>query len=87
MDNLLVQFKQMNKERGAGSSSFDANGEERAEEILPNGYKRGEYYEQGFSDFDIDFWRLDQIGAPSPQAAGWVLTDLMDGDLDGEIDF
>ena len=70
-----------------GSFLFDPNNVDRAEEILPNGYKRGEYYEQGFSDFDIDFWHLDQLGAPSPQAAGWILTDLMNGDFGGEIDF
>ena len=65
---------------------FDPTEEERAEEVLPNGYTRGEYYDQGYSDFYIEFWNLNQMGAPSPHAAGWVLTDLMDGDLDGEID-
>ena len=29
---------------------------------------------------------FDQSGAPSPDAAGWVLMDLMDGNLDGDID-
>ena len=67
--------------------SFDPNWEERAAEILPNGHKRGEYYEQGYSVYDIDFWGLNLTGAPSPQAAGWVLTDMMDGDFDGDIDF
>ena len=67
--------------------SFDPPEDDQASEVLPNGYKRREYYQQGYSDFDIEFWGLDQSGAPSPEAAGWVLTDLMDGDLDGEIDF
>jgi len=58
----------------------------RSEEVLPNGHTRGEYYDQGYSDYDIEFWNLNQTGAPSPHAAGWVLDDLMDGDLDGEID-
>ncbi len=49
--------------------------------VAPGGYN------QGYSDFDIEFWNLNQMGAPSPNAAGWVLTDLMDGDLNGEIDF
>lgn len=61
--------------------------EDRSNEVLPNGYTRGEYYEQGFSDYDIEFWNLDQYGAPSPQAAGWILMDLMGGDLDGDLGF
>jgi len=35
---------------------------------------------------DIENWSLDQSGAPSPKAAGWVLMDLMDGNLDGDIE-
>lgn len=60
--------------------------DDRSEEVLPNGYTRKEYNDMGYSDSDIEFWGLDQTGAPGPEAAGWVLTDLMDGDLDGEID-
>jgi len=66
---------------------LDKHEEDRSGEVLPNGYTRGEYYNQGYSDYDIEFWNLNQTGAPSPDAAGWVLTDLMDGDLDGEIEF
>ena len=44
--------------------------EDRSEEVLPNGHTRGEYYEQGYSDYDIEFWNLNQTGAPSPLAAG-----------------
>lgn len=29
---------------------------ENHEEILPNGYLRQNYHEQGFSDEDIEFW-------------------------------
>ena len=60
--------------------------DDRSEEVLPNGYNRKDYYSQGYSDFDIEFWGLDQSGAPSPEAAGWVLMDLMDGDLDEEVE-
>ena len=67
--------------------SFAPNEEDRAEEVHPNGYTRGEYYKQGYSDFDIEFWNLNQTGAPSPHAAGWVLTDLMEDDFDGDIEF
>ena len=67
--------------------SFAPNEGDCSEEVLPNGYTRGEYYDQGYSDYDIEFWNLNQTGAPSPNAAGWVLTDLMDDDFDGEIDF
>ena len=65
---------------------FDLSEKKKADEILPNGYTCGEYYQQGYSDVDIENWGLDQSGAPSPQTAGWVLMDLMDGDLDGEIE-
>lgn len=57
---------------------FDPKEENRAEEILPNGFSRGEYYKQGYSDFDIEVWGLDQLSAPSSEAAGWMLMDLMD---------
>ena len=33
--------------------SFDPKEEDRAEEVLPNGHSRGEYYEQGYSDHEI----------------------------------
>jgi hypothetical protein len=53
---------------------------------LPNGHTRQEYYKMGFSDMDIDFWGLDQPGAPSPQAAGFAIMDLLGGDgRDGEL--
>jgi len=67
--------------------SFDPSEDDRASEVLPNDYRRRKYYQQGYSDFDIEFWSLDQSGAPSPEAAGWVLMDLMDDDLGGEIEF
>ncbi len=66
---------------------FDPKEEDRVEEVLPNGYTRGEYFQQGYSDFDIENWGLDQSGAPSPEAAGWVLMDMMDGDNDGVPDY
>ena len=54
---------------------------------LPNGYTRNDYKEFGFTDFDIEFWGLDQPGAPDPPMAGWMIWDVIDGELDGEIDF
>jgi hypothetical protein len=57
------------------------------DERLPNGYTRKDFYEYGFTDFDIEYWGMDQPGAPGPSKAGWVIWDALDGELDGEIDF
>ncbi len=54
------------------------------EELLPNGRTRQEYYDAGISDQEIEFWGLDQPGAPGPQAAGFVIMDMLDGDWDGD---
>lgn len=62
-------------------------GENNPGEMLPNGYTRLEYLDNGFSNKDIEFWGLDQPGAPPPHAAGWEILDAMDGDYDGDIDF
>ena len=59
-------------------SRFDLN--ERDENSLPNGYTHKDYYDYGYSDFDIEYWGLDQPGAPSPPAAGFVISDMMDDD-------
>ena len=61
--------------------------DEPSKERLPNGYTRKEYHEYGFTDYDIEFWGLDQPGAPDPFSAGWVIADVFDGELDGDIDF
>ena len=61
--------------------------DDTSEEQLPNGYTRKDYYDFGFTDFDIEYWGMDQPGAPEPFAAGWVVWDMLDGELDGEIDF
>jgi len=47
---------------------LDPKEEDRAGEVLPNGYTRGKYYEQGYSDYDIEFWNhsnLHQLGKKS----------------------
>ena len=64
---------------------FDANSQD--ENSLPNGYTRQDYYDYGYSDFDIEYWGLDQPGAPRPPASGFVIADIMDDDLDGDVDF
>ena len=61
--------------------------DETSDERLPNGHSREEYRDFGFTDHDIAFWGLDQPGAPDPFSAGWVIADMFDGELDGEIDF
>ncbi len=64
-------------------------GKDPAEEPLPNSHTRQEYYDAGFSDMDIEYWGLDQTGAPDPNAAGFLIMDFLDGDFDGdgELDF
>jgi hypothetical protein len=57
-----------------------------AEEILPNGYYRKDYYDVGFSDGDIECWGLDQPGAPNPDMAGFSISDMQDGSIDGNLD-
>ena len=56
------------------------------ENNLPNGLSRDEYYKIGFSDYEIEFFGLDQPGAPDPHAVGFVVLDLMDEDYEGDID-
>ena len=59
------------------------------DDLLPSGYRRSEYREYGATDDDIQFWGLDQPGAPPPSAAGWAawdVMDAMDADGDGFID-
>jgi len=58
-------------------------------DLLPSGHRRSEYHRYGATDGDIEFWGLDQPGAPPPDAAGWVVMDMleeMDADGDGFID-
>lgn len=64
--------------------------DDESNDILPNGRTRQEYYNAGFSDTDIEYWGLDQPGAPDPLAAGFVIMDMLDDndwDGDGEPDF
>jgi hypothetical protein len=59
------------------------------DELLPSGYRRSEYRAYGATDDDIQFWGLDQPGAPPSSAAGWAawdVMDAMDADGDGFID-
>ena len=61
--------------------------DDEPKDILPNGHRRQEYYDAGFSDMDIEYWGLDQHGAPNPYAAGFVIMDMLednDWDDDGE---
>jgi len=45
-------------------------------EIFPNGYSRQDYYDYGADDTAIDYFGLDQPGAPEPGIAGIVLMDF-----------
>jgi hypothetical protein len=74
------------------SGLFSSTSRSRAQPssgLLPSGYSRSEYRDYGATDDDIEFWGLDQPGAPPPEAAGWVVMDMlaeMDADGDGFID-
>jgi hypothetical protein len=60
---------------------YDAWGEpfdDPDDEILPGGYTRGEYKAYGATDGDIEYWGLDQPGAPDPPSAGWVVWEMAD---------
>lgn len=65
----------------------DNHDDEDENEILPNGYSRKDYTDVGFSDSDIETWGLDQPSAPSPSIAPFIISDMMDGELDGNFDF
>jgi hypothetical protein len=45
---------------------------------LPSGHQRSEYHRYGLTDEDIEFWGLDQPGAPPPDAVWWAVVDLLD---------
>ncbi len=59
------------------------------DDLLPSGYRRSEYHDHGAIDDDVEYWGLDQPGAPAPEDAGiavWDVLDEMDADGDGFID-
>ena len=56
------------------------------EEVLPNGWRRKDYYDYGLTDLDIECWGMDLPGAPEPALSGIVLMDMADGCFDGSID-
>ncbi len=52
---------------------------------LPNGYQRQDYYAYGINDADIEYWGLDQPGAPEPFAAGIAIADITDDKEMGKL--
>ncbi len=64
--------------------SWNQNNPDANNEPLPSGHTRREYYDAGFSEMDIEYWGLDQPGAPDPLAAGFLIMDVLDGDFDGD---
>ena len=66
--------------------SIDSPDEE--DDLLLSGYRRSEYHKYGATDEDIDFWGLDQPGAPAPEERRWAVwdqADEMDRDAGGLI--
>ena len=57
------------------------------DQVLPNGRRRKDYHSNGYSDSDIEYWGLDRPSASEPLFSGWVIADMIDSDLDGEINF
>ena len=56
------------------------------DDLLPSGYRRSDYYDYGATDDIIEYWGLDQPGAPAPQDAGIAVWDVLDPDYDGDFD-
>ncbi len=85
-----IQDATGSKNRSLKHSSYQSNNyshpASHQNNTLPNGYTRKDYYNHGYTDTDIEFWGLDQAGAPEPKVAGFIIADMMDGDL-GDIDF
>lgn len=52
--------------------------EGESNDLLLSGYRRSEYHRYGVTDEDIEFWGLDQPGAPPPDAVWWAVMDLLD---------
>jgi hypothetical protein len=63
------------------NSSFSIT-KQAKKDILPNGFSRQDYYDHGADDSAIDYFGLDEPGAPEPGIAGIVLMDLFEGDDD-----
>lgn len=51
---------------------------DEGDDLLASGYSRSEYRSYGITDEDIEFWGLDQPGAPPPDAVWWAVMDLLD---------
>jgi hypothetical protein len=67
--------------------SFSSSaGRNAKNDLLPNGYSRQDYYDQGYTDSDIECWGMDQPGAPDPYMGGFAIADMADGKLDGKFD-
>jgi hypothetical protein len=89
-----------------GRAQFDLTGTVTfPEKLVPRGFlgfqsgalegshSREDYRRCGATDEDIDFWGLDEPGAPPPEVAGWAVWEVleeMDGgpdDMDFDMDF
>jgi len=83
---FIVLVAAWSNRKGGSARSFTSYTHYDPDEILPNGYRRSDYYAYGWSDMEIECWGLDTPAAPDPWAAGWVVWDMLDGDIDGEFD-
>ena len=84
---LFIYIAAKIEELSGGSSPGRRSNRATKDDVFPNGYTYQDYAEYGFTEADMDFWGLDQPGAPEPQTAGWIIMDAMDGEIDGHIDW
>ena len=83
---FIVLVAALSNRKGGSARSYTSYTPYDPDEILPNGYRRSDYYAYGWSDMEIECWGLDTPAAPDPWVAGFVVWDMLDGDIDGEFD-
>ena len=71
--------------KGLFDSIQSTSASSSSDKLLSSGYLRSDYRSYGATDEDIEFWGLDQPGAPPPDVAGWAVMELLEEmDQDGD---
>jgi hypothetical protein len=96
MDTLFIMFflivigtliGKSNQRKGRSNFSSEYFSQINEDRHFPNSYSASDYHEYGIYDSDIEMWGLDQPGAPDPASSGFVIMDMLDGDIDGDFNF